>query len=263
MRKFIFGALVLLTACTATQQATVNPTGQSVQVDGKLFTTVFQQKAAEYRALCFQAYNIARLRLDNYKRSTQKPLAIITDLDETLLDNSKYQAAQCLINKDYDSESWAKWTARAEADTLPGAVSFFKYAASRGVEIYYITNRNETERQNTMANLRKFGLPNTDDAHLMPRSTTSSKEERRQKVLADHEIVMLLGDNLADFSALFDKKPFSEREKNTNISQADFGSRFIVLPNSVYGDWESVLYNYNYKLTPAQKDSVLKAVLVK
>jgi 5'-nucleotidase (lipoprotein e(P4) family) len=262
MRNLIFLAALSLGACTATQQAsTVSTTAQSTVIDGKLFASVFQQKAAEYKALCFQAYNIARLRLDAYKPSTKKTLAIITDLDETLLDNSKYQATQSLQNKDYDAESWLEWTNKGKADTVPGSASFFKYAASKGVEIFYITNRSEKERQSTLWNLQLYELPNTDEAHLFTRATTSSKEERRQKVLADHEIVLLVGDNLADFSSLFDKKTTAERLKNTNISQADFGSKFIILPNPVYGDWESSLYNYNYKLTPAQKDSAVKSVL--
>ena len=42
---------------------------------------------------------------------------------------------------------------------------------------------------------------------------------------------------------------------------AEFGNRFIVLPNPVYGDWEFALYHYNHSLTPAQKDSVIRASL--
>jgi len=57
---------------------------------------------------------------------------------------------------------------------------------------------------------------------------------------------------------LFDKKSVDERLKNTNFSASDFGNRFIVLPNPVYGDWETSLYNYNYKLTRIQKDSIIR-----
>jgi len=75
-----------------------------------------------------------------------------------------------------------------------------------------------------------------------------------------HEVVMLIGDNLADLSSLFDKKPEAERMRNTDLSTKDFGSRFIVIPNPVYGDWESSLYKFN-KYTLAQKDSVIRSVM--
>jgi 5'-nucleotidase (lipoprotein e(P4) family) len=129
------------------------------------------------------------------------------------------------------------------------------------VEVFYITNRLENERQSTLINLKKFGLPNADDNHLLLKSITSGKEPRRQQVAATHEIVMLLGDNLADFSILFDKKNPTERFNNTVSSVKEFGNRFIVIPNPGYGDWESTLWNYNYKMTSAQKDSVYRSVL--
>ena len=262
MKKLFFISTCLLTACTTTQLATNNTSpGTGIAINGKIFTTLFQQKAAEYRALCFQAYNIARLRLDEYKAVTNKPKAIITDIDETLLDNSPYEAHRVLQGKDYDAASWYEWTAKASADTMPGSASFLKYAASKGVTVFYITNRDEKERVNSIQNLQRFNLPNADDAHFLPKQNTSSKEARRQAVFATHEIVLYLGDNLADFSALFDKKTTDERVRNTNFSAADFGNRFIILPNPVYGDWESSLFNYNYKLTQGQKDSVIRSVI--
>lgn len=261
MKKIFFISLFFLAACTSTQVVTTpvvqNP---ATVIDGKLFATIFQQKAAEYRALCFQAYNIARLRLDTYKPTTNKPWAIVTDIDETLLDNSPYQAQQVLKGRDFDPTSWAEWTAKGIADTMPGTVSFLKYAASKGVTIFYITNRDTKDKDGTLKNLRAYNSPNTDDAHFMQKQNTSSKEARRQSVATSFEIVMLLGDNLSDFSVLFDKKNLDERLRNTNFSASDFGSRFIVLPNPVYGDWESALYNYN-KYSYTQKDSILRSSL--
>ena len=132
---------------------------------------------------------------------------------------------------------------------------------SKGIEIFYVTNRGERERNFTIKNLQKFNFPNADSAHLFPLQTTSSKEERRQKIAASHTIVMLMGDNLGDFSSLFDKKSSDERNQNVNEVAAEFGNRFIILPNPVYGDWESSLYNYNYSLTSFQRDSIIKASL--
>lgn len=258
MKKIFFISILFFTACT-TKQLTGNSSGNgNITINGKIFTTLFQQRAAEYRALCFQAYNIARLRLDMYKPVSGKPKAIITDIDETLLDNSPYEASQVLQGKDYDQASWYQWTSKGSADTLPGAVSFLKYAASKGVSIFYVTNRDERERASTIENLKLFDLPNADIAHFLPKQLVSSKETRRLNISSTHEIIMLIGDNLADFSNLFDKKSTDERITNTNLTAAEFGNRFIVLPNPVYGDWESSIFNYNYKLTPEQKDSVIR-----
>lgn len=263
MKKWILICTCFLAACTTKPLATsnVNSTGNSISIDGKIFATLFQQKAAEYRALCFQAFNIAKLRLDQYKPATGKPMAIITDIDETILDNSPYEAHQVLQGKDFEPISWSEWTAKGNADTMPGAAAFLKYAASKGVTIFYVTNRNEKEKASTIKNLKMFNLPNADEAHFLAKKEISSKEIRRQFVFSTHEIVMLLGDNLSDFSTLFDKKTPEERLRNTNFSVADFGNRFIVLPNPVYGDWESALFNYNYKLTQPQKDSVIRSVI--
>ncbi|HEY5407067.1 MAG TPA: 5'-nucleotidase, lipoprotein e(P4) family, partial [Ginsengibacter sp.] len=192
---------------------------------------------------------------------SDKPKVIVTDIDETILDNSAYEAHQTLQGRDYDSDSWLAWSAMIKADTVPGSLSFLKYASSKGIEIFYVTNRGERERDFTLKNLQKFNFPNADNAHLFLLKNTSSKEDRRQNIAANYTIVMLMGDNLGDFSSLFDKKSSDERNQNVNTLAAEFGSRFIILPNPVYGDWENSLYNYNYSLTEAQKDSVMKASL--
>ena len=259
MRKLFYVSVFFLVACSTKQVATNQiVTDGTITGNGKLFATLFQQRAAEYRALCFQAYNIARYRVDEYKAQTSKPKAIVTDIDETLLDNSKYEAGRALQGKEYDQQSWYEWTSMGIADTMPGAVTFLKYVASKGISIFYVTNRDQKERAGTMKNLQRYNLPNADEAHLITRQNVSSKETRRQSINSTHEIMLFLGDNLADFSALFDKKSADERLRNTNFSASDFGSRFIVLPNPVYGDWETSLYNYNYKLSRIQKDSIIR-----
>ncbi|HEX8461360.1 MAG TPA: 5'-nucleotidase, lipoprotein e(P4) family [Segetibacter sp.] len=252
-------AFVFFSACSPAKKAVLN-SPSSISVQGKMFATLYQQRAAEYTALCYQAYNFARLRVNLWQQQT-RPTAIVTDIDETVLDNSLYEAHQTLQGKDYDEKSWKEWTAKGSADTMPGALSFLKYATSKGIEVFYITNRDETERAGTLANLQRFNFPNADNAHLVMKQGTSSKEQRRVNVLKTHSILMLMGDNLADFSALYDKKTSEERTSVTREMSAEFGSKFIVLPNPVYGDWESSLFRYNYKLTDTQKDSTIKSLL--
>ena len=248
-------------ACSSSRPVTVrnNDLPMNTSLNGKLFSSLFQQRAAEYRALCFQGYNIAKMRIDNYTAQTKK--AIITDIDETILDNSAYAVHQAYTGKEYDSPSWYEWTDKAIADTMPGAAAFLKYASAKNMEIFYITNRDERERTGTIKNLQRFNLPNADELHLLTKQSGSSKEARRQQVMKNYDVILLMGDNLADFSNLFDKKTEGERKMNTDLSAAEFGKKFIVFPNANYGDWESSLYKYNYKLTQGQKDSVMRSVL--
>ncbi|MCD8740802.1 5'-nucleotidase, lipoprotein e(P4) family [Mucilaginibacter roseus] len=245
-------------ACTVKHQTIQT---RSIANNGKAWASVWQQRAAEYKALCFQAYNSARVEVDRaVKIPTDKPLAIVTDIDETVLDNSPYDAQRAFNNLEYDTKTWKQWTAKGIADTVAGAPSFLKYAASKGITIFYITNRDEEERAGTLKNLQRYGLPDADNAHLLLKQTSSSKESRRRQVLKTHNIIMLCGDNLADFDALYDNIPGEQNrdqvtQKLTNL----FGTKYIVLPNPSYGDWEGALYNWNYKLSPAEKDSVIRA----
>lgn len=259
-KSYLLPILLLFAACSSTKNV-VNNNGLSITNGGKAWASIWQQRAAEYKALCFQAYNIARFRVDEgVKKAGSKPLAIVTDIDETLLDNSPYDAKRALQNQDYTDATWKEWTDKAVADTVPGAPAFFKYAASKGITIFYITNRNENERASTLKNLQLYGLPNADDGHLQLKTSTSSKEARRLNVLKTHDILLLCGDNLPDFDLLYDNHPSEDsRAATTQKLQKEFGSRYIVIPNPSYGDFEGALFLFNYKLTPAQKDSIIRA----
>jgi len=250
--------VVTLTSCRVQKNPSVALPAKPLVVDGSLWGAMWQQKASEYKALCYQAYNIARVRLDIIlQQQHSKPMAIVTDIDETVLDNSPYAVHRALKDSGYSDESWMTWTAKVECDTVPGALSFLKYASGRGVQIFYITNRLEAERNATLENLKHWNFPDAVHEHLFLKQTTSGKEQRRSIVAKDHEIVMLCGDNLSDFSAVFDKQPFPERDKRVTDNAQLFGEKFIVLPNASYGDWEGALYNFNYNLSPAQKDSAI------
>ena len=253
-------AITFLAACNTTRH-TVQTAGTSTVNNGKVWASLWQQRSAEYRALCFQAYNLARLRLDEaLKQPGGKPLAVVTDIDETILDNSPYDAQRAINNQEYDLTTWKQWTAKAACDTVAGAPGFFKYAASKGVQVFYITNRDEDERAGTIKNLQMYNMPYIDAEHILLKSGSSSKEARRLQVLNKYNIVLLCGDNLPDFDKLYDNKPpESNRNATTTQLTRQFGSKYIVLPNPSYGDWEGALFNFNYKLSAAQKDSIIKA----
>ncbi|MGH1520725.1 5'-nucleotidase, lipoprotein e(P4) family [Chryseobacterium sp. JK1] len=254
--------LIFVTSCkTATPVSTAaiqNAPYQDLGHHGKLYAAFYQQRAAEYEALCLQAYNIAQLRLDEaLAKNPQRPLAIISDIDETFLDNSYYAVERSKMGKNYDQKTWEEWTAKGIAKPLTGSQEFYQYAANKGIQVFYITNRTEQERAGTLKNLKKYNFPIQGEDHLILRSKESSKENRRKDIAKNYEIVLLLGDNLADFADIFDKKTEGDRSAAVKSSAKEFGKKFIIIPNVGYGDWEASFYNYRYDYTDQQKDSMM------
>lgn len=266
---FCFILIISLTSCISIDRRSYtyntlpanpdNPTREvkEIALNGKVYSAVWQQNAGEFRALCYQAYNQARVKVDQaLSMQYSKPLAIVTDIDETFLDNSPYAVTQAKIGNEFDPVSWHEWTSKGEAIAFPGSKDFFNYAASKGITIFYISNRDEQDKVGTVKNLKDLEFPFADNEHVVVKITTSDKEARRQKVAMNYEIVLLLGDNLNDFTGIFYKKSQSERNQITDDMAKEFGNKYIVLPNSGYGDWESALPGYKHSLSPAGKDSV-------
>lgn len=227
-----------------------------------VMAVTWYQTGAEFRALCFQAYNTAKLMLDldlQNKSITQKR-AVIVDIDETVLDNSPNAATQIRDNQAYPYK-WNEWIDAAVAEPLPGALEFLQYAAAKGVDVYYISNRRANQVPATMKNLAKLGFPHVQEDRMLFRTTESSKEKRRGTVSNDHHIALLVGDNLNDFTDAFERKSVADRFKEVDRLKEEFGKRFIVLPNPIYGDWEGAIYDYNYRLSDQEKDQRRKSAL--
>ncbi|MFC2100216.1 5'-nucleotidase, lipoprotein e(P4) family [Bacteroidota bacterium] len=207
-----------------------------------LLAVLYQQKAAEAKALAFQAYNLAKLRLNemllNYDDSLEP--AIVLDIDETILDNSPYEA-RCIVNQINYPEGWNEWVAEEKAASIPGSVEFIRYAKSKGVEVFYITNRKIENRESTYNNLKAYRLPFIDDDHVLMRESENSKTSRRAIVSENNRILLLIGDDLSDFSELFEEKEVKERMALTDSHQKEFGSKWIVIPNAMYGSWFDAL----------------------
>ncbi|MGX5820453.1 5'-nucleotidase, lipoprotein e(P4) family [Chitinophaga lutea] len=254
IRIILLSFLIAMAACKTPAPVAGKP---SMSLSGPAWGALWQQRAAEYKALCLQAYNIATERVEVMShQQTLRPRAIVTDIDETVLDNSAFSARAALNSQPYSQQSWEEWTALAAADTIPGALSFFRYAAAKGFTIYYLTNRLEKERAATLQNLRKFGFPFADDEHLVMSSGNSNKEPRRGPIAQKFEIAMLVGDNLGDFAEAFYHQLPEARSTTVANLQAEFGHRFIILPNVMYGDWLSSLVPRG--ASPAEADSALK-----
>ena len=228
-----------------------------------VMSTLWMQASAEYKALSYQAFNLARMQFDHFTRQHTggKKIAVVVDADETVIDNTGYQA--WLIGKDvgYSSKTWGEWMNAAEASAMPGATAFLHYVASNGGEVFYITNRKASGLDGTRKNLQALGFPNVDSAHLMLRDSTSDKEPRREAIAKDYDIALFMGDNLNDFSNDFRTKSLAASDAAVEKNKAMFGTQFIMLPNPAYGDWEGKVYDGNWGATAAEKDQMRKSKL--
>jgi 5'-nucleotidase (lipoprotein e(P4) family) len=225
-------------------------------------SVLWYQHSGEMRALYYQGYNIAKFRLADYLRQSKskKKKAVVMDIDETILNNSPYEGRLLEIDSGYSKSSWSQWVATSGADTLPGVLDFLNYAKSKNVEVFYISNRDTAEVPATLKNFQKFNFPYADEKHLVfKREKSSSKETRRKQVAENYDIALLCGDNLADFDAAFDLRDEKFTNDSVNKYKAEFGKKFIVLPNPMYGDWEKPIYG-NAKAS-FERDSLRRANL--
>jgi 5'-nucleotidase (lipoprotein e(P4) family) len=259
---YLSAILLLLPAFQSCQQTSAfsnrsneEPTG--VSAEHLVMSVLYQQRAAEYRALCYQAFNIATLRVDENLRQMglSKQQAVVVDIDETVLDNSPHEA-KCILNNSLYPAYWEEWVNQASARPVPGSLEFLKYVNTKRVEVFYITNRKEKYREQTLQNLMELEFPNADNEHLMMKTDLSSKKGRRDEVSEKYNIILLIGDNLNDFSEIFEELSVEERFVVTDKMSDKFGSRFIVLPNAMYGDWEGALYQYDYAISPDEKSEI-------
>lgn len=223
--------------------------------ENSTLAVLYHQNAAEYRALAYQAFNLGRIRLEEMMRqgTDLKGKAVVLDIDETLLDNSPYNARLIRDNQKYKRATWEEWTAEAQADSIPGSVSFLKYADARGMAIYYVSNRSVEDLEPTMRNMQALGFPQVDSTHYFLKEETSDKEARREKVRENGEIVLYFGDNLGDYMNIFDNQATDTRYADVDSLRADFGSTFILLPNAMYGTWEGAIYKFDRGLTDKQE----------
>ena len=212
------------------------------QQDENIMSILWYQQSAETDALYRQGFELARLRLDEaLQQKTVKDKAIILDIDETVLNNSPF-LAQLVHKKISFHEGWDDWVKQAKAKPLPGALEFLQYADMKGIKIFYVTNREQHLYEPTERNLKKAGFPQTDQGHLYLLTDEVSKESRRKAIEKNHSVILLLGDNLIDFTKEFDNLDSAQRKKQVEIMKKRMGSKYIVFPNPMYGNWEKALY---------------------
>ena len=213
-----------------------------------LWAVAWKETAAEYGALCHQAFNLARFKVQqaiDTKQSQAKPLAIITDMDNTLIAATSYWGY--LINNEmdfFDDAIWDEWLPKNEITAVPGAKEFLDYCHDNNVEIFYVTNRNQGERtfEYALNQLEYLDFPSADEAHLTVYRDTSNKTPIKNAISKSHELIVMLGDNLNDYKRDYYVEGTELRYQLMERDRKEFGDKFILLPNPTDGHWVRAIF---------------------
>ncbi len=199
---------------------------------------IYQNTSAEIHRLYDQCYELARIRLmENLSIPDPRPPAVITDIDETVLDNSPYQIKCAAQGLTYSPDTWEQWALMGAAKALPGSLEFMRFAQKQGCEVFYISNRSAAEKNATIKNLYELGFPDADDAHVLCMDATTDKTERRSRVSKKYNVVLLLGDQLRDLDERFKDRSTDFGRNVLTTMQDTLEHYFIMLPNPMYGTW--------------------------
>ena len=277
-----FAGLLLLAACKPTtpqappkpaEAASSAPTASSVAAapaggDENLNAVAWVQRSAEYAAVTTTIYRAATDHLDTLLKSGEDalvpaergnpaqglPPAIIMDVDETVLDNSPYQARLVRNGKEFEDLTWDQWVAEKQAKPVPGVVAFAQAADAKGITVLYVSNRAEHLQAATLANLKAVGLPVKSDEVFLGLGTFvkdceqqgSEKLCRRKLAGQQYRVLMQFGDQLGDFVQILANTPQARAELSAQYATW-WGERWWMLPNPTYGSWEPALFNNDWK----------------
>ena len=265
----IAGFSLAQAAPVAAPEDAVAPAGTAApQPNDLLNAALWMQRSVEFKANALAVYALGKVRLDaaladrnasalDQSGAAELPPAVILDLDETVMDNSAYESGLVTSNADYNSRTWAEWVAAKEAKAIPGSLDYVRYAESKGVKIFYVTNRKADEEAATRANLEALGYPmggNVDTFLTRDEKPEwkSDKTTRRDFIAKDYRVVAMFGDNFNDFT---DKATGTteEREAAFEALQAHFSTDWFMLANPTYGSWESTTFGDDFKLSNEEK----------
>lgn len=199
----------------------------------------YQQQSAEVAALQRQGFALATLRLEQAieRHGDDANLAIVSDVDETLIDNSALLVRDMQKCHDYTVwDTWLHWEREGTPRMIPGALEFLEYADAQNVAIFYISDRYEENKAETLATLERLGMPQVAEERVL--LLGPPKQERRAQVEGDYTLVMQLGDTLHDFSEAFvSSVPLDEQHAQLEANAERIGHDWIVFPNATYGTW--------------------------
>ncbi|HET6604273.1 MAG TPA: HAD family acid phosphatase [Xanthomonadaceae bacterium] len=254
---------VLLTGCVAAPERAQapQPLPAAATAHDNLNATLWMQSSAEYAATALQTFRQACEALDAALQDPSAsavaeseraagfeslPPAAIADIDETLLDNSAYQAWMIQTGTAFSRETWSVWVDERSARPIPGALAFAECAQAKGVTLIYLSNRSVDGAEATIDNLRAVGFPLPPDAGAVvllqgdTRAPEREKGTRRRWVGQRYRVVALLGDNLGDFLDGVGGT-VTERARLVAPYAHWWGERWFMLPNPGYGSWEGAV----------------------
>jgi 5'-nucleotidase (lipoprotein e(P4) family) len=194
--------------------------------------------SAEYRALARQVYRAAEDRLPELSRNLPaEKWGVILDADETVLDNSEYQRRRFVLDSSFTEASWTAWVNERAATAVPGAPEVTRRVHALGGRVVIVTNRAQAVCDATRANLRTSGIE--ADLVLCQAPGQEDKNPRFAAVqngtadptLGRLTIVAWFGDNIQDFPGM------TQAARNDSRLLAEFGNRYFILPNPMYGSW--------------------------
>lgn len=274
----LFAVFILSSGCVTVRPtlevrrppATVQTAPAPAGADPRLNAVVWMQTAAEFHAGALQTFQLAQRMLDraladpNWTAAEEQtgsfstlPPAVIVDVDETVLDNSPFEVRQIRAGQAFSEEVWREWVLEARAEVIPGALTFTRDAAARGVTVFYVSNRMAAQEDSTRANLalRGFPLDPTVDTVLSRNERPewgSDKGSRRAEVAARYRVLLLVGDDLGDFTSAA-RGSLAERREAVERAAGLWGSKWIMVPNPAYGSWERTVVGTEPNLSEAEK----------
>ena len=229
-----------------------------------LWAMAYKQTAAEFHALCHQAYNLARMRIDYAlagHNTGDRPLAVITDMDNTILHALSYWGYLINEGRDFfDDAIWDEWLPNNLITAVPGSNDFFDYCKSKDVEVFYVTNRNQGERtfEYALAHLKHLNFPYARDENLFVFRESSDKSPARRRIEESHEVALMLGDNLNDFRRDYYVKDVDERMALMERDRDDWGTKFILVPNPTDGHWVRAIFGDSEPAPTDENRQILK-----
>ena len=234
---------------------------QQYQAETETMGLLWMRTSAEYRALVYQGYNVAMnaVKMAVTDPSHQrKPLAIVLDADETVVDNTKLMG-ESIVNGNgrFDAPWWRQAVHQGKSQAMPGAVEFLNEVHKQGVEIFYVSNRYAPVNLDvTIQNFKELGFPSVDKDHVLLFEKDSDKQPRFDMIAKKYYVVVYMGDNAGDFPIGTKGKTLAERNAIIDAHKEDFGTIFVVFPNPAYGSWVSALAKGYQNLSPEEQKQV-------
>ena len=234
---------------------------QQYQAETETMGLLWMRTSAEYRALAYQGYNVAinAVKMAVTDPSHQrKPLAIVLDADETVVDNTKLMG-ESIVNGNgrFDAPWWRQAVHQGKSQAMPGAVEFLNEVHKQGVEIFYVSNRYAPVNLDvTIQNFKELGFPSVDKDHVLLFEKDSDKQPRFDMIAKKYYVIVYMGDNAGDFPIGTKGKTLAERNSIIDAHKEDFGTTFVVFPNPAYGSWVSALAKGYQNLSPEEQKQV-------